>query len=184
MNGMEVTSIHGDIRAQFDFPVKDNSYHPDFSSHVFEREDFWKAETTMKPLKRKTPAPTPPTIPVPIRTNDLTICQANVPAEGKAVDDDDSTPADPNKVLRKQLTLARAISHFEAGFVDPNPQAGQSNRNTLAEEMGDETTRAEEEIVMDKVDHTSLAEAEPLNDDPNVLEAEDATPSTTNELTE
>nr|GMC98839.1 hypothetical protein Iba_scaffold38235CG0010 [Ipomoea batatas] len=105
-------------------------------------------------------------------------------AEGKAVDDDDSTPVDPNKVLRKQLTLARAISHFEAGFVDPNPQAGQSNRNTLAEEMGDETTRAEEEIVMDKVDHTSLAEAEPLNDDPNVLEAEDATPSTTDESTE
>nr|GMD60576.1 hypothetical protein Iba_chr12aCG12550 [Ipomoea batatas] len=35
----------------------------------------------MKPLKRKTPARTPPTIPVPIPTNDLTICQANVPVE-------------------------------------------------------------------------------------------------------
>nr|GMD40842.1 hypothetical protein Iba_chr10aCG13290 [Ipomoea batatas] len=59
--------------------------------------------------------------------------------KGRAVDDDDSTHADPNKALRKQLTLARVISCFEVGFVYPNPQAGPSNRNNQAEETGDET---------------------------------------------
>lgn len=43
VNGEDVTIVHGDIRAVFDFPVRDEHFHPNCSGHDYVKDELWQA---------------------------------------------------------------------------------------------------------------------------------------------
>lgn len=56
INGVNVTIVHGDIRATFDFSVRDECYHTNCSGHNYDKKQLW---TTIKATGQPSSVPFP-----------------------------------------------------------------------------------------------------------------------------
>nr|GMD29244.1 hypothetical protein Iba_chr08fCG1300 [Ipomoea batatas] len=56
INGVNVTIVHGDIRATFDFSVRDECYHTNCFGHNYDKKQLW---TTIKATGQPSSVPFP-----------------------------------------------------------------------------------------------------------------------------